>query len=233
MGELGLKGMADEAWLLYFENQWNYNPSSSRMTTCTQMNAQGNCLMAEYSNSCVNYMETCSDTIHQSQLYCFDNEFWLFCGYLVPQKNPNNFGYRIGKPSQFWDPSDPNFSLFAMKLCLAAGYPVVFGHPVTTAWDCAEIVNTKDCPATGRVDGYMTYKANDTSRGGHGICAVGFIENSALADILPDAPPGEGGGYIIVKNSWGNCWGDGGFIYVPYQSILDYTGDATVLFSVL
>jgi C1A family cysteine protease len=79
----------------------------------------------------------------------------------------------------------------------------------------------------------MQYVANDTNRGGHGICAVGFIDNADLATLLPAAPQGQGGGYFIVKNSWGNCWGDGGFIYVPYQAMIDYAAGAIAVLEVL
>lgn len=231
MSEIGFKGMADEAWLLYFENQWNYNPSCQRVTTCVQTDSKGSCVQQAYTNSCVNYTETCSDTVHQSQFGCAAIGPWWFCGFWVPEKNPGNFGYRIGSSSQFWDPTNPQFSLTLMRLCLAAGYPVVLGHPITTAWDCAEI-STPGC-AGGGVDGFMPYVASDTNRGGHGSCAVGFIDNDDLATFVPGAPPGAGGGYIIVKNSWGNCWGDGGFLYIPYQAVMDYAADTTVLFSVL
>jgi len=235
MADIALKGMADDAWLLYFENQWNYDSSNSRVMTCSSTDSQGNCLSATYKNSCVNYSETCSDTIHQSGLFCVNLGPWLFCGFAVPEKNPNNQGYRTGSSfwgiGEFWDPTDLTFSINVMRFYLASGCPVVFGHPVTTAWDCAEISSTP-CPV-GRVDGFMQYVANDTNRGGHGICAIGFIDNADLATVLPNASPGQGGGYIIVKNSWGNCWGDGGFLYVPYQAMIDYVPDAVALLEVL
>jgi Tectonin domain/Papain family cysteine protease len=231
MVQLALKGMADDAWLLYFENQWNYNPSNSRVMTClptpTPAGFKGTCKAVKYTDSCKNYSETCSDTIYQSGLFCVNIGSWKFCGFAVPEKNPNNQGYRIGFSWEFWDPTDLTFSITAMRFYLASGFPVVFGTPITTAWDCAEISSTP-CPAGG-IDGYMQYVAKDTNRGGHGICAVGFIDNADLATVVPGAPPGQGGGYFIVKNSWGNYWGDGGFIYVPYQAMMDYAGDTTVL----
>jgi hypothetical protein len=209
--DFAFRKMREDAWLLPFESQWPYNPSPDR----TEDKAK-----EEYASSCTGYADTCSDTTHQSALVCVDVLFYRVCAFYVPEKNPGFQGYRINDSVQFWDASAKDASLLAIKLCLAMGWTVGIGHPITAAWDDAE--------ATG----YLDYKANDTNRGGHGIHAVGFIDNDDLAALVPSAPEGKGGGYLIVKNSWSNCWGDGGYIYVPYQSVKDYTPDATVLYGI-
>lgn len=211
MSEDGFQKMQQEGFLLYFENQWNYNPSYSRTDDGSA-----------YHDSCVDYTETCSDTTHQSAVGCVDIGWWKFCFYFVPEKNPGYQGYRIGDSVEFWSVIDPGLSLEWLKIALAADFTVVLGHPVTAGWD--------DASLTG---GFVVYKPNDTILGGHGTHAVGFIDNDKLAYILPTAPPGAGGGYLIIKNSWGNCVGDGGFYYLPYQSVLDYAADVNILLGVL
>ncbi|RJO63920.1 MAG: hypothetical protein C4523_19150 [Myxococcales bacterium] len=215
--DLAFNSMYTQNWLLYFENQWNYNPSWSRITNDDTL---------YMGNSCVGYTETCSDTAHQSQLYCFDFGFFRFCGYGVPEKNPGFAGYRIKTSAQFWDPANRNLSFAKLILAVAFGNPVSIGVPVPPSWDAA---------GNGVIsNGFMQppFDTAETSRGGHAVLVTGFIDNSMLADRLPDAPLGEGGGYFIIKNSWSNCWGDGGYIYAPYRWIKENVGDATVLHGV-
>lgn len=179
----------------------------------------------KYYNSCLNYADTCSESTHQSELVCASSgsaqgNAWYNCAYSVPNKNPNHYGYRITTAAQIWDASKVDLSLGKVLLALFLGDPVVIGLPVTTAFDAAAD------------DGFMAYVVGDTNRGGHGLHAVGYIDNDDLADILPGAPAGSGGGYLIVKNSWSNCWGDGGYIYMPYEVAKEYISDATVLYGV-
>ena len=53
--------------------------------------------------------------------------------------------------------------------------------------------------------GVINYKGK--KRGGHSVGVVGIQYSN-------DAP---GGGYLIIKNSWGSSWGDHGYGYIPFQ----------------
>jgi len=210
----GFLGMDGENWLQPLEKSWNYNPSVNRTE---------NDSTKQYTHSCDNFFETCSDSTHQSEMVCTKEGDYMKCAYVAAEgKNPTFDGYRITSSTAFWDVDDVETSFAALRILLAAGVPVVIGHAVTGAWD--------DAPKQA---GYMLYKGtNDTVRGGHGIHAVGVIDNATLATLLPTAPAGAGGGYVIVKNSWSRCWADGGYIYVAWQSVKDFTPDATVLWGV-
>jgi C1A family cysteine protease len=47
------------------------------------------------------------------------------------------------------------------------------------------------------------------------VHVVGYLSNTDLLKKIPTAPPGAGGGYFIIKNSWGACDGDAGYKYMP------------------
>jgi C1A family cysteine protease len=46
----------------------------------------------------------------------------------------------------------------------------------------------------------------EKTRGGHAVLGVGYDDNSKC---------------FIIKNSWGENWGDKGFFYMPYDYITD------------
>jgi hypothetical protein len=230
---IGFREMEKEGFPLYFENQWNYNPSPDRTADDKTKT---------YQQSCDGYGETCSDTTHQSQMGCVSIGPFYACGYFVPEKNSTHQGYRIGDSVSLWDAAHPLSSVWWMELHLAMGHPLVIGHPIITAWDVAakgdgfvpypflETCTGPDhCPDTpGEIPVCQCYLA----RGGHGASVVGFITNEKLQATVPTTPLGDGGGYFIVKNSWGSCSGDGGFLYLPFQSVVDHAADVTALLAV-
>ena len=82
-------------------------------------------------------------------------------------------------------------------------------------------------PSTREVDGNLASEA--AWRGRHGLLLAGYADEAAYA----------GGGYFIVRNSYGEDWGEGGYGKMPYaylecfaleagtilQNMVDYAGD--------
>jgi hypothetical protein len=204
-------------YLIPFENQWNYNPSKKRVPA---KNANGDIIRLYY--SCDNYNETCSNSVHQSEYVC--NSTGTQCAISVPDINPDSLGYRLKSGHVIWDHNDPDASFVRALIYLALGDPVLIQVPVLAQFDAAHET------------GYVTYQSGDhddpaigkksTNRGNHIMHVVSYIDNK---DLPPGAPDGSGGGYFIVKNSWSNCWGDGGYVYLPYAFIKEYTQYGSVL----
>jgi C1A family cysteine protease len=83
-------------------------------------------------------------------------------------------------------------NLLDMQSALAGGYPFVFGFSVYESFESEQVAAT----------GIMTIpKRHEQSRGGHAVMAVGYDKNKK---------------WFIVRNSWGDVWGDKGYFYMPF-----------------
>ena len=54
--------------------------------------------------------------------------------------------------------------------------------------------------------------------GGHAVLAVGY---DSEIEVNRDADGKIEKGAFIIKNSWGEKWGDGGFAYLPFHYVLN------------
>ncbi len=87
-----------------------------------------------------------------------------------------------------------------IQACLAGGNGVVMGFSVYESFESDAVAQT----------GKMPMPAPDEKLlGGHAVFCAGYQTNSSFA----------GGGVLIVKNSWGTGWGDGGYFYMPFDYV--------------
>ena len=101
----------------------------------------------------------------------------------------------------------------ALRQILAAGLPIVFIVPVYTYWW------TNPVRRTGDIRLPLPF---DTTQGKHAMCIVGYEDD-------PSVP---GGGYFLVRNSWGAGWASEhalpGYCRLPYRYMEQY---ATVAYT--
>ena len=113
----------------------------------------------------------------------------------------------IERPKFQWEaPEQVPIDLYTMKHCLAEGYPFIFGLRLFSSFDQAG--------AKGRVP--MPDLSSDEGReshGNHAMLCVGYKDSAQM---------------FIVRNSWGEDWGDGGYCYIPY----DYMTNEELCFDV-
>ena len=84
--------------------------------------------------------------------------------------------------------------LTMLKVALTESQPVVIGIKVYSSFESAEVAHT------GIVS--MPNEENEELLGGHAVLVVGYDDARQWA---------------IVRNSWGEKWGDKGYFYLPYQ----------------
>lgn len=174
-----------------YESAWNYNPSWKRTKVA-----------GWWADSCVGYGEMCSDHSKQGKVNGAPST-----GYSLEAPA---FSLGLGVEydgSVIWDDDDIETSLLLMKLSLFNDWQLIVGMKVTDAFYAG---------VAG--DGFIEYKGEEQSwYGWHAMHVVSYIDNADLPKLAPKAPLGDGGGYFIVRNSWGPCFGDGGYLYIPYS----------------
>jgi C1A family cysteine protease len=97
--------------------------------------------------------------------------------------------------------------LAQVKSFLAKGLPALFGFTVYESIEQAS--KTGQIPFPGR---------GERRLGGHAVAAVGYDDSLVIANQNPQGPATKGA--LLVRNSWGSAWGDGGYGWLPYEYVL-------------
>jgi C1A family cysteine protease len=82
--------------------------------------------------------------------------------------------------------------LYAMRACLANGFPIVGGFAVFQSFESSTVTRTGIVPMP---------KRSERMLGGHAIMVVGYDDTKQM---------------FIVRNSWGTGWGIKGYCMMPY-----------------
>jgi C1A family cysteine protease len=127
----------------------------------------------------------------------FDDEPPAFC-YSFAQNYKALKYYRHDPPS-----ASPESILKRVKTYLTAGHPAMFGFTVYSSIEQAS--------NTGRIP-YPSPK--DKIEGGHAVVAVGYDDKMKIKNRYGAE---EAEGALLIRNSWGQDWGEGGYGWLPYD----------------
>ena len=122
-------------------------------------------------------------------------------------KKPPKEAYEEAKNYKITKYEHVETDLNTWKSVLAEGYPIIFG---------IQIYESFENPRKGKI---TMPRSNEECLGGHAMCCVGYSD--------PDK-------VFIVRNSWGEQWGNGGYCYIPYDYMMDEDfngGDSWVIYA--
>lgn len=174
-----------------YESDWDYNPSWSRVSQGIFM-----------SHSCDGYAEACSDTTHQLPYRCTLTGGFSFCAFEWPKVNNVS---KVG-------PGFANQTIIKMSNLQDRAQAVAMAISTLVLGDRPVVASFQVMPSFASPSGGYIANAGGTSKGGHAVHLAGWVDNAQLPSGVT---PAAGGGYFIVKNSWGTGWADGGFGYMP------------------
>jgi C1A family cysteine protease len=108
------------------------------------------------------------------------------------KRKPTNFSYKSAlQHTSILYQRINNSSLYDLKSCLANGLPIVFGMSVYGSFMSVGSDGIVPLPTQ-----------NEQLYGGHSMLIVGYDDNTQV---------------FIVRNSWGDSWGNKGYCYIPYS----------------
>ena len=97
--------------------------------------------------------------------------------------------------------------LNSVKGYLAAGIPAMFGFWGFQSFEDTDVPGDIPYPCKG-----------ENAQWGHAVMAVGYDDDRKITNIKCKC---ETVGALMIRNSWGNSWGDNGYGWLPYDYVLN------------
>jgi C1A family cysteine protease/uncharacterized tellurite resistance protein B-like protein len=139
-----------------------------------------------------------ADAIESLRQYgACSEQTWPFDEEMVNEE-PSEDAYAEGEQFLVEDVKLVPLKLEAWKSCLAEGYPIIFGISLYNSFDRQKQKGVIPMPTPN--------EASREAHGGHSMLCVGYSDKDRV---------------FIVRNSWGEDWGDEGYCYISYDYLMN------------
>ncbi|WP_181179369.1 C1 family peptidase [Methylibium rhizosphaerae] len=189
-----LNRLAERGQPVAFESAWTYNRSLLRDSLTTQTGV------------CRGYDGFCGENSAQDPLICVRRGADVVCG-TETVRYAGTSPVTANRTAPLWGGGALLVNILRQRL--EQGIPLIASFEVSRGFEVAT--------EPGRDQGWVTDLSDAGIRGGHVTALIGFASDDVVRGFAPVLSGGTGGGWFVLKNSWGCGSGDGGYIYVPVR----------------
>ncbi|WP_394650291.1 C1 family peptidase [uncultured Deinococcus sp.] len=216
------KAVFDRRYSPVLETSWYYTAASSWGGPTYAGVCQG--YDATFANAAGKVQTWCSETSHEYPVVCVKVGFKV-CGVLNVAGNTNLYAAQPldwgGKVDAWYRPPTTSANAAANTTRIQSYAVASWTAPVVVSVDARYL----QPDASGFVPDLTPLPATDDTPApysNHAVVLVDYLNETETRQYLPQSrwTPG---GYLVLRNSWGDCWGDSGFAYVPLNWAKKYT----------
>ncbi|WP_082505309.1 C1 family peptidase [Deinococcus sp. Leaf326] len=216
------KAVFDRRYSPVLETSWYYNAGAQwpGVPTGQTQTYAGVCkgYDATFAKVAGKYQTWCSETSHEYPVFCVNAGFKV-CAVLNVAGNTNLYA---AQPVNWGSKVDAWYRPQTTSANASANTTRIQNYAMAS-WTAPVVISVDSRYLQPDASGFVPDLPVSVAPGSnHAVVLVDYLSEAETKQYLPQNR-WTTGGYLVIRNSWGDCWGDSGFAYVPLNWAKKYT----------